>query len=122
MRSESLCCPAPNYCCPNSLSSCRDKGAVFFDAIKAGVPETAIAHAWPRTQGRPYTWEMTPASRKLVSDVFARTLAAPPRAVTQRSFNWAGQQRSGIAQLAEEPTDFRLALKKKKRAKRGGAG
>ena len=45
--SQSLCCPSPDYCCPNSVIDCSDERAVLFDATKARdgapVPRAAIA-------------------------------------------------------------------------------
>ena len=42
-KSDSLCCPSPNYCCPNSLSSCASPSAILFDAIRANVTPQACA-------------------------------------------------------------------------------
>eukprot|EP00322_Chrysochromulina_rotalis_P025231 CAMPEP_0115862346 /NCGR_PEP_ID=MMETSP0287-20121206/18126_1 /TAXON_ID=412157 /ORGANISM="Chrysochromulina rotalis, Strain UIO044" /LENGTH=176 /DNA_ID=CAMNT_0003316759 /DNA_START=141 /DNA_END=671 /DNA_ORIENTATION=+ len=64
--SESMCCPAPNYCCPNSVSSCNDPGAIRFDAVKAGVTAATIVEHWPLSQSRPFSWELTQPSRELV--------------------------------------------------------
>ena len=97
--SDSLCCPSPNYCCPNSLASCAHPDAVLFDAISANVSRDAIAQLWPLTQGRPRRWLMTPRSMRHVAGVWrqaaadaegaarvrtlspfhARSLRAPPR-------------------------------------------
>ena len=68
--SRSLCCPAPNYCCPNSVSSCNDPGAVRFDVERAGVSPEVIVQHWPLGQSRPFSWELTPRSREIVRDAW----------------------------------------------------
>ena len=84
--SESLCCPAPNYCCPNSVSSCRDPGAIRFDIERAGVSADAIVQHWPLGQSRPFSWELTPKSREFVHNAWlhaaqsARANSVPTRA------------------------------------------
>jgi len=73
--SDSLCCPAPNYCCPNSVSHCREPGAIYFDALKSGTSREAISAHWPRHQARPVRWEMGAASSAYVASVFQEELA-----------------------------------------------
>ena len=69
-KSDSLCCPSPNYCCPNSLANCADPSAVLFDAIDAGVPAQAVVQQWPLSQHRPFRWLMTPRSIRFVADAW----------------------------------------------------
>lgn len=38
--SSSLCCPSPDYCCPNSVSNCSSPKAILFDASR--VPTEAL--------------------------------------------------------------------------------
>ena len=71
-KSDSLCCPAPNYCCPNSLTNCADPSAILFDAIKTNVTPRAIVDYWPVKQYRPRRWLMTPASVEYVASVWKR--------------------------------------------------
>jgi len=65
--SQSTCCPSPTYCCPNSLTSCDQPGAVRFDAIDDmsirhdDAAETIIRY-WPHSHDPPTRWEMTPRS------------------------------------------------------------
>ncbi|KAL1514605.1 hypothetical protein AB1Y20_003699 [Prymnesium parvum] len=68
--SRSLCCPSPNYCCPNSISNCFDAKAVLFDVFKSGTPRQVIAKSWPRYQIDPYSWHLTAASRRYVVEVW----------------------------------------------------
>lgn len=42
--SQTQCCPAPDYCCPNSVVDCTDPRAVLYDATR--VPEGVIANGW----------------------------------------------------------------------------
>ena len=44
--SGTLCCPSPDYCCPNSVSDCTSANAVLFDASR--VPTAAIEQGWRR--------------------------------------------------------------------------
>ena len=48
--SQTLCCPAPDYCCPNSLHDCSDPRAVLYDAEKAhggaGIPREVLMTGW----------------------------------------------------------------------------
>ena len=50
--SETLCCPSPDYCCPNSVDTCSDERAVLYDATAAdggrGVPTTLLEEGWRR--------------------------------------------------------------------------
>lgn len=50
--SQTLCCPSPDYCCPNSVLSCSDPNAILFDAAAAGagrgVPRETIESGWRR--------------------------------------------------------------------------
>ena len=50
--SNTMCCPSPDYCCPNSVVDCTDPRAVLFDVDKAnggkGVPDEIIANGWRR--------------------------------------------------------------------------
>ena len=90
--SESLCCPSPDYCCPNSVTSCRDPGAIRFDVEKANVPIDAIVHMWPLQLGRPYSWELTPRSREIVRDAWLR--AAKSRV---RTTQWEARPKPATA-------------------------
>ena len=74
--SDSLCCPSPNYCCPNSVSSCADPAATYFGSSQTGsstataamipmIQDVIIDH-WPLHQNRPFRWEVTvPASKQI---------------------------------------------------------
>ena len=44
--SGSTCCPAPDYCCPNSLSDCSKPEAVLFDASR--VSDASLLNGWRR--------------------------------------------------------------------------
>ena len=48
--SETVCCPSPDYCCPNSVLDCSEPHAQLFDATTANggasVPPRAIAEGW----------------------------------------------------------------------------
>ena len=48
--SQTLCCPAPDYCCPNSLHDCSDPRAELYDMEKAhggaGVPRAVLQSGW----------------------------------------------------------------------------
>ena len=44
--SGSTCCPAPDYCCPNSLSDCSRPEAVLFDASR--VSDASLLNGWRR--------------------------------------------------------------------------
>ena len=74
--SDSICCPSPNYCCPNSVSHCREPGAVLFDAQAAGTSGRAIGTLWPRFQSAPIRWEMTPRSSAYVATVWREEMIA----------------------------------------------
>ena len=68
--SDSLCCPSPNYCCPNSLNSCASPRAILFDALSSNVSKEAIVGTWPLTQGRPFRWLMTERSFRYVANAW----------------------------------------------------
>ena len=40
----SICCPSPDYCCPNSVANCSRPEAILFDATN--VPASTLAHGW----------------------------------------------------------------------------
>jgi hypothetical protein len=48
--SGTLCCPSPDYCCPNSVANCSRPEAVLFDVSTANaggpVPLEQIADSW----------------------------------------------------------------------------
>ena len=50
--SQSVCCPSPDYCCPNSVLDCGSPDAQLFDVTTANggasVPPRAIADGWRR--------------------------------------------------------------------------
>lgn len=69
-KSDSLCCPSPNYCCPNSLNSCASPGAVLFDVVTANVSKEAIVAHWPLQQARPFRWLMTERSFRYVANAW----------------------------------------------------
>ena len=73
--SRSLCCPSPNYCCPNSIESCDDPGAVRFDVFDAGVSDDAILHKWPRKQYPPNRWVLTERSYQHVVELLRNASA-----------------------------------------------
>lgn len=68
--SQSLCCPSPTYCCPNSVKNCDAPDAVRFDAVSAGVSDYAIEQLWPTVVPAPYNWEMTERSFLHVANVW----------------------------------------------------
>ena len=78
-KTDSLCCPSPNYCCPNSLASCASPQAVLFDAIKANVSAEVVVAHWPLMQNRPFRWLMTPRSVKFVADAWRAGAAKAQR-------------------------------------------
>lgn len=45
-ESNSLCCPAPDYCCPHTVGDCSKPEAILFDASK--VPSDALVAGWRR--------------------------------------------------------------------------
>ena len=100
--SQSLCCPSPNYCCPNSVSSCRDPGAIFFSVVKAGVSAETIVRHWPLKQGRPYSWELTPRSREVVRDAWLTAAAALQDGGTPAKRSWMLQERAKFRAAAAE--------------------
>ncbi|KAL1523100.1 hypothetical protein AB1Y20_018058 [Prymnesium parvum] len=71
--SGTLCCPSPNYCCPNSIVNCSDPNATLFDVFKSGTSETQIKQSWPRGQLRPNKWYLTPESERFIFNVFWNT-------------------------------------------------
>jgi hypothetical protein len=85
--SDSLCCPSPNYCCPNSLASCAHPDAVLFDAVSANVTPQAIAELWPLTQGRPRRWLMTPRSVRYVAGVWRQAAADAEKSARPRTLS-----------------------------------
>ena len=70
-KSQSHCCPSPNYCCPNSVTNCGAAGARLFD-VRDTVSDDAIATLFPLGQNAPYEWEMTERSFVHVATVWRR--------------------------------------------------
>ena len=68
-RSQSSCCASPNYCCPNSVTSCDHPNAVRFDVFDAGVPPHMLLH-WPAVQDPPLHWEMTERSFVHIANIY----------------------------------------------------
>jgi hypothetical protein len=50
--SQTHCCPSPDYCCPNSLSSCAHPRALLYNATAAhggtSVPRELVEDGWRR--------------------------------------------------------------------------
>jgi hypothetical protein len=42
----SICCPAPDYCCPNSVADCSTPGATLFDASR--ISDHRLVNGWRR--------------------------------------------------------------------------
>ena len=71
-KTDSLCCPSPNYCCPHSLTSCADPRAILFDLPSSNVSDETIMSKWPITQARPFRWLMTPRSYPQLAQIFRK--------------------------------------------------
>ena len=68
--SDSLCCPSPNYCCPNSVSSCADPAAVRYSIDRTAATRDVILAHWPVHQNPPFRWEMDAQTTKFVADIW----------------------------------------------------